>query len=232
MSGIIREAKLQTPIARARLKRGRQAHWRTIIPGKAHLGYQRRADDRRGRWLLRRYANGRYSVQALGLADDDDDGNGLTFEQAQQHAQDLAGIMPAPTRLAIQQSNATALRLKKRETRFCLYRLYDGHFKLLYIGISRHGVSRIKGHFQLQRWADEICHITLEDCADDELTALDKEQQAIAAENPKYNVIRRRNKRKWRAPSLIELPWRSAETRLMAREMQARWQRRQMERDL
>src|SRR5262249_26200211 len=92
MSGTVREAKLQTPTARARLKRGRQAHWRAIAPGR-HLGYQRRPDDVAGRWLLRRYVEGRYSIEALGRADDGD-GDGLTFEQAERRAQELAGATP------------------------------------------------------------------------------------------------------------------------------------------
>jgi hypothetical protein len=37
MSGTVREAKLTTPTARARLKRGRQPAWRTIVPGRIHL---------------------------------------------------------------------------------------------------------------------------------------------------------------------------------------------------
>jgi integrase len=104
MSGTVREAKLQTPTARARLKRGRQPHWRAIVPGKAHLGYQRRPTEAAGRWLLRRYVEGRYSIEALGRADDGH-GDGLTFEQAEARAQAMVGAAPA-TRLTVRKAMA------------------------------------------------------------------------------------------------------------------------------
>ena len=52
MSGTVREARLGTPTARARLKAGRMAHWNTIVAGRDHLGWQRWPEDRAGRWLL------------------------------------------------------------------------------------------------------------------------------------------------------------------------------------
>jgi hypothetical protein len=39
MAGTVRHAKLESPTARAKLKRGRQSHWQTLITGRAHLGY-------------------------------------------------------------------------------------------------------------------------------------------------------------------------------------------------
>ena len=53
MARTVRHAPLETPTARARLKRGRQAHWRALGAG-SHLGYRRRPRDREGRWLVRR----------------------------------------------------------------------------------------------------------------------------------------------------------------------------------
>jgi hypothetical protein len=76
-----------------------------------------------------------------------------------------------------------------RKQRFCLYRIYDGHNTLLYIGISRQGIARIRTHCEEKEWADEICRIDLEDCADDEAQARAKERQAIVDERPKYNVV-------------------------------------------
>src|SRR5262245_23567738 len=102
MSGAVKEAKLQTVTARARLKRGRQPHWHTLVPGRTHLGYQRWPDDRTGRWLLRRYAAKRYSVTPLGPADDVG-GTGLTFEQACKRAQELVGAAPT-TRLTVRKA--------------------------------------------------------------------------------------------------------------------------------
>jgi integrase len=97
MAGTIREARIGNPTARARLRRGRQPHWHTIVAGKAHLGWQCWDDDRAGRWLLRRRANSSYSVEPLGFADDDRsvvaDGIGvLSFEQARAKAAELASV--------------------------------------------------------------------------------------------------------------------------------------------
>jgi len=99
MAGTIEPAKFESRTARGRLKRGRQPHWRAIVPGKVHLGYQCWKGDAAGRWLLRRYigkhrsANGKpvakYRIAPLGLADDDAKANGihvLTFEQADAKA--------------------------------------------------------------------------------------------------------------------------------------------------
>jgi integrase len=90
MAGTVREARLGTRTARARLKPGRQPHWNTIIAGRAHLGWQRWPEDLVGRWLLRRRHAGAYHVEALGTADDRADG--MTFEQARAKAVELAGM--------------------------------------------------------------------------------------------------------------------------------------------
>jgi integrase len=85
MVGMVREQKLHSPKVRSRLKRGRQPHWRVLIPGSAHLGWQRWPDDKTGRWLLRRYVDGKYTVAPLALADDAEAADGeriLNFEQA------------------------------------------------------------------------------------------------------------------------------------------------------
>jgi integrase len=75
------EGSLTSPSGRARLKSGRPAHWVTIIPGRAHLGWQRWKGDRTGRWLLRRYlGNDRYSSTTLGRDD------ALSYEEADEMA--------------------------------------------------------------------------------------------------------------------------------------------------
>ena len=53
MTNTVRHAKLESRASRARLKRGRQAHWQSIVPGKEHLGYQRWPEEPDGRWILR-----------------------------------------------------------------------------------------------------------------------------------------------------------------------------------
>src|SRR5689334_1772857 len=93
MAGTVRHANLETRTARARLKRGRQAHWRAILPGRAHLGYQRWPGAEPGRWVLRRLIEGKYRLQPLALADDVADADGervYSFEQA--HAAAVAAL--------------------------------------------------------------------------------------------------------------------------------------------
>jgi integrase len=70
MARTIRFANLESPTSRSRLKRGRQPHWQSLQEGVA-LGYQRAADAKAGRFVLRRYLGpNKYSVVPLGTADD------------------------------------------------------------------------------------------------------------------------------------------------------------------
>jgi integrase len=94
MAGSVKHAKLESRTARSRLKRGRQPHWQALVPGKMHLGYQCREGDREGRWLLRRYLDGKYSIETLGRADDVAQADGervLSFEQAEAKARAMLG---------------------------------------------------------------------------------------------------------------------------------------------
>src|SRR4051812_31436990 len=93
MARTVAEKKLDTPTARSRLKRGRQAHWRALHAG-VHMGYQRLAGATEGRWLLRRYlGNDKYRVLPLGTADDTQEANGSTvLNTAQAQAKALAMI--------------------------------------------------------------------------------------------------------------------------------------------
>jgi integrase len=88
MAGTVKSAKIDNRTSRTRLRPGR--HWRAIIPGRAHLGYQRRSGDREGRWVLRHYlGTGRYRIAPLGTADDVHEADGervLSFEQAHANA--------------------------------------------------------------------------------------------------------------------------------------------------
>jgi integrase len=86
MAGTVKHARLESPSARNRLKRGRQPHWQALVEGKVHLGYQCWKGDKVGRWILRRYiGNYKYRSETLGRADDAAPADGthvLTFEQA------------------------------------------------------------------------------------------------------------------------------------------------------
>jgi hypothetical protein len=89
MSGTVKDAKLQSPTSRAKLPRKREPHWRTLIAGRAHLGWQRKPNAIVGKWILRRYIDGKYAQQMLGLADDCDTADNdrvLSFQQAEAKA--------------------------------------------------------------------------------------------------------------------------------------------------
>jgi hypothetical protein len=87
----IRDAKLETRSARNRLAPSKKAHWKTLVPGKLHLGYRKKNRNEPGLWLARRYLGGeRYRVAPLGLADDyadaASDTDVLSFADAQRLA--------------------------------------------------------------------------------------------------------------------------------------------------
>ena len=91
MGRTLRDSKLDTREARARLRVQSKPYWRLIQPG-LHLGYRRLA-KRPGSWCVRRYVGEqRYVVEALdGVADDFQEANGhdaLSFGQAQRIALD------------------------------------------------------------------------------------------------------------------------------------------------
>lgn len=90
MARTVRNAKLESRAARERLASGSKPHWKTLIPGKLHLGYRRKANGQAGTWLLRHYLGGeRYRVAPLGAADDLQPSDGaivLSYTEAQQKA--------------------------------------------------------------------------------------------------------------------------------------------------
>ena len=91
MPRTVRDAKLENRAARDRLKPGLTMHWRTLVPGKLHIGYRRRQKGKPGVWLVRRYLGlERYKKGTIGLADDYEDADGVrvfNFAQAQAIAQ-------------------------------------------------------------------------------------------------------------------------------------------------
>lgn len=88
MARTVRDSKLETRAARDRLKPGKKPHWKTLVPGKLHMGYRRKHKDQPGKWLIRIYVGEeRYRVVPLGLADDFQEGEGyLSFADAQKAA--------------------------------------------------------------------------------------------------------------------------------------------------
>ena len=72
-----------------------------------------------------------------------------------------------------------------------LYHVYDGAEGLLYIGVSKHFGIRWQQHAQKQPWWNERRRMTV-DFYDDREEALDAEALAIFTEQPKYNVLYRK----------------------------------------
>jgi integrase len=89
MARTVRNAKIDTRSARARLSARREPYWTVISEGCA-LGYRR--GTKGGTWIARfRGENRRQRYEALGAADDARDADGLTvfgFSQAQQKARE------------------------------------------------------------------------------------------------------------------------------------------------
>ena len=110
MPGTARHARLETPTARARLAAGRQQHWQTLIMGRGHLGYQRWPQEPAGHWLVRRYAQGRYSIRRLAVADDQRRADGhaiLSYEQAKSAATaELAAPPAVRSRMTVREAMA------------------------------------------------------------------------------------------------------------------------------
>ena len=86
MARTVRNAKIDTRSARAKLTKRREPYWTTISPGCA-LGYRR---GKSGTWIARLYGSDKnFHYQSLGAADDTLDADGhlaLSFGQAQEHA--------------------------------------------------------------------------------------------------------------------------------------------------
>lgn len=67
-----------------------------------------------------------------------------------------------------------------------LYRYFNKDDVLLYVGISKHPVTRLRQHISNKDWIKETTNVTLEQFETRELALL-AEEWAIKSENPKYN---------------------------------------------
>ena len=86
MARTIRDVKLETRAARARLAPNRKPYWKTLVPGRLHVGYRKKSKDQPGTWLVRQYVgNERYRIVFLGFADDFEHG-AINYEEAQRLA--------------------------------------------------------------------------------------------------------------------------------------------------
>jgi hypothetical protein len=86
MSKTVRERKLESPAARAKLAASGKPYWRAIDTG-LHLGYRKGLTG--GKWVIRYLGNERYAVETIASADDHSQADGVTtldFFQAQRKA--------------------------------------------------------------------------------------------------------------------------------------------------
>jgi hypothetical protein len=92
MAKSVRDGKLDSATARAKLKPSGKPYYRSLDAGILHLGY--RKGQHGGKWVMRRYlGNEKYEVGTIATADDRDDADGkqiLTFNQAQDKAREIA----------------------------------------------------------------------------------------------------------------------------------------------
>jgi integrase len=101
MPRTIRERRLDSPAARAKLKHSGKPYWRAIDTG-LHLGYRKGLNG--GRWVCRRYLGaGQYEVATVAISDDHSPADGasiLDFFQAQRKAREVAALAKAPAKTA------------------------------------------------------------------------------------------------------------------------------------
>ena len=101
MARTVRDAKLESPTARARLKINYVPYWRAIDPG-LHIGYRRGRNG--GQWVARRHLGKGspkdYESETLpGIADDRqpaDGGQVLNFAQAQKKVREWFSARVSP----------------------------------------------------------------------------------------------------------------------------------------
>jgi hypothetical protein len=77
---------------------------------------------------------------------------------------------------------------KQRANLTCLYRHFDGHGRLLYVGISKRPSARYKQHESQSHWFDDVVRIDIERFPSRE-AALAAELEAIRTEKPLRNII-------------------------------------------
>jgi integrase len=118
MAGTVQHTDLSSRTARSRLRKRQQPHWQAIVRGRVHLGWQCWRGKPAGRWVLRRYIDGKYQIETLGLADDASAADGtrvLSYEQAKAKANAMVEI-PAGKIERITVRQAMALYIEHKHT--------------------------------------------------------------------------------------------------------------------
>jgi integrase len=95
MARKVRDATLDSKVARRELKARGKPYFKTIEPG-LHLGYRKRKGGAAGTWVARHYVGEQsYQIEKIGVADDVSDADGVIFLdiwQAQAAAQKRAKL--------------------------------------------------------------------------------------------------------------------------------------------
>jgi integrase len=153
MARQVRDSRLETREARARLKQRDEPYWRLIHEG-LHLGYRKRT--RGGVWMVRIYSEGKYQKRVLGRADDNEDPNGdtvLSFREAQAQAlEDKAS--PAPSHYTVADALGDYLqwyaahRKALRRTRYTV----EGH---ILPALGHRPVSELTSK-EIRRWHEAL----------------------------------------------------------------------------
>ena len=103
---------------RKKKRSGRQQHWQAV-DARNHLGWLRWQGDTTGRWILRRYRNGRYNTEPIGVADDKMDADGISvldYQQARAKAVELSADDKRPAgRLTVKQAMIDYIRFLKAD---------------------------------------------------------------------------------------------------------------------
>ena len=98
MAKTVRERKLDSPAARAKLKHSGKPYWRAIDTG-LHLGYRKGLNG--GKWVLRRYLGKEtYHVETIGIADDHSAADGVRSSTSSKRSGRLARSQRLPRRQA------------------------------------------------------------------------------------------------------------------------------------
>lgn len=77
---------------------------------------------------------------------------------------------------------------QKRTDNQTLYRLWDVNDRLLYVGITCQPSRRMRTHAGQKDWWRHVTRITIQHFSDRQ-ELVEAETEAIATENPKYNIL-------------------------------------------
>lgn len=85
-----------------------------------------------------------------------------------------------------------------------VYRCWDAHGKLLYVGCSPNPLSRVGEHARFKAWAQNLATITVE-WFDGKPEALAAEKAAIQKQTPEWNVHHSASPKRCAPPYLVDL---------------------------